>query len=71
MLHETAVAWLRTLLSQSTPRAPAEETREAYLIRLRAACAHVNDHFDVEGLNTELPSRVQKLLEVKGDKLRK
>ena len=71
MLHETAVAWLRTLLAQSTPRAPAEETREAYLTRLRAACAHVNDHFDVAGLNRELPSRVQKLLEVKGDKLRK
>ena len=71
MLHETAVAWLRTLLSQSTPRAPAEETREAYLSRLRAACAHVNDNFDVAGLNRELPDRVQKLQELQGDKLRK
>jgi len=71
MLHETAVAWLRSLLSQSTPRAPAEETRDAYLTRLRAACAHVNDNFDVAGLNRELPGRVQQLLELKGDKLRK
>ena len=66
-----AVAWLRSLLSQSTPRAPAEETRDAYLTRLRAACAHVNDNFDVAGLNRELPGRVQQLLELKGDKLRK
>ena len=44
---------------------------DAYLTRLRAACAHVNDNFDVAGLNRELPSRVQKLLELKGDKLRK
>ena len=71
MLHETAVAWLRTLLSKSTPRAPAEETRDAYLSRLRAACAHVNDSFDVAGLNRELPGRVQKLQELQGDKLRK
>ena len=71
MLHETAVAWLRSLLSQSTPRAPAEETRDAYLTRLRAACAHVNDNFDVAGLNRELPGRVQQLLELNGDKLRK
>ena len=61
----------RTLLSQSTPRAPAQETREAYLSRLRAACAHVNDNFDVAGLNRELPDRVQKLQELQGDKLRK
>ena len=54
-----------------TPRAPAEETRDAYLTRLRAACAHVNDNFDVAGLNRELPGRVQQLLELKGDKLRK
>ena len=70
-VHETAVAWLRSLLSQSTPRAPAEETRDAYLTRLREACAHVNDNFDVAGLNRELPGRVQQLLELKGDKLRK
>ena len=71
MLHETVVAWLRTLLSKSTPRAPAAETRDAYPSRLRAACARVNDHFDVAGLNKELPSRVQKLQELQGDKLRK
>ena len=38
---------------------------------LRAACAHVNDNFDVAGLNRELPDRVQKLQELQGDKLRK
>ena len=44
---------------------------EAYLSRLRAACAHVNDNVDVAGLNRELPDRVQKLQELQGDKLRK
>ena len=64
--------WLdKSVESQSTPRAPAEETRDAYLTRLREACAHVNDNFDVAGLNRELPGRVQQLLELKGDKLRK
>ena len=37
----------------------------------REACAHVNDNFDVADLNRELPGRVQQLLELKGDKLRK
>ena len=71
MLHETAVAWWRSLLSQSTPRAPAEDTRDAYLTRLREACAHVNDNFDVDGLSWELPGGVQQHLELKGDKLPK
>ena len=42
-----------------------------YTARLRAACADVTDNFDVAGLNRELPGRVQQLLELKGDKLRK
>ena len=45
--------------------------QDAYVSRLRAACAHVNDNFNVAGLNRELPGRVQKLHELKGDKLRK
>ena len=39
MLHETAVAWIRVRLAQTTPKRCWEETRE----QLRARLTHVVD----------------------------
>ena len=71
MLHETAVAWLRLLLARSTPARPWQETREDYATRLRGACGHANEKYDVTGLCQELPQRLQKLVDQEGDRLRK
>ena len=68
----TAYVWCTVVVKHCGARVYLHAmTREAYLTRLRAACAHVNENFDVAGLNRELPGRVQQLLELKGDKLRK
>ena len=71
MLHETAVAWIRRGLTWSLPRKPWEETVEEYGSRLKEVVRMVNENYDVEDLCRALPSRVQKLVESKGDKLNK
>ena len=69
LLHETAAAWLRHLLSQSTPAEAWKETRAAFAARLREQCRWINSHYDVDGLCREFPHRVAKLVARKGDKL--
>lgn len=71
MLHETAVAWMRNRLSKTLPRAPWDETVEAYRTRLKTCAAYCNDHYDVDGLSRALPKRVQMLSDRKGDRLPK
>ena len=44
---------------------------EEYGSRLKEVVRMVNENYDVEGLCRALPSRVQKLVESKGDKLNK
>ena len=50
LLHETAVAWLRTGLTATTPKSPETETAEEYYARLLEVCADVNRRCDVKGL---------------------
>jgi hypothetical protein len=71
MLHETAVAWMRYRLSVTVPKKPWEETVEAYGARLRTAAAHINAHFDVDGLCRALPRRAAALIKAEGGRLAK
>ena len=70
MLHETAVAWMRTRLSRTTPPRPWEESRDAYAKRLKTCCHDINTTCDVEGLCKGLPKRIDKLVENEGGRLR-
>ena len=71
MLHETAVAWLRTLLKRSLPREPWNETRDAFETRLKAQTQYVNDNYNVDNLSRELPERLEELIRREGDRLPK
>ena len=45
-------------------------TPEAFGVRLRSCCAHINAHHDVDGLCHDFPMRVQKLVDNKGGRLK-
>ena len=70
LLHETAVSWLRLLLSRSLPKEPWKESREQFGTRLREAASSVNKYYDVDGLSRRFPSRIEELIARKGDRLR-
>ena len=70
-LYETAVAWLDKRLTLSTPAKAWEETLEAFEARLRQACEHTNNNFNVEGLCWELPDRLRDLQLNQGGRLKK
>ena len=71
MLHETAVAWIRKRLQAALPKKPWEESEDGFKERMRNAVSYVNSNHDVAGLCKELPSRIDKLLEAEGGKLKK
>ena len=71
MLHETAVSWIRIRLSKSVPAQPWLETRKEYESWLKWCCDYINEHFNVDGLCRALTSRIDTLVQVKGDRLRK
>ena len=70
MLHETAIAWLRKCLSLSLPKCPWLETREEYGTRLKREAQYVNEKYDVDGLCRRFPSRMGKLVELDGGRLK-
>ena len=70
MLHETAVSWMRHLLTETTPPNAWEETPVQYAARLRRCCAHINSRIDVEGLCRDFPNRIKILLDKKGGRLK-
>ena len=67
LLHETAVARLRTGLTQTTPKSPETETAEEYYARLQEVCADVNRRHDVAGLCKGFRKRLEKVVEKDGD----
>ena len=71
MLHETAAAWIRELMGQTTPARAWEETRDQFKSRIQKIVRHINAHYDVDILCKELPDRLQQLKDLEGDKLRK
>ena len=70
MLHETAVAWLRSRLAVTTPARSWEETPSAHGTRIRACCSYINGHYDVAGLCRDFPRRVRDLVDKKGERLK-
>ena len=70
LLHETAVSWLRLLLSRSLPKEPWKETREQFGTRLREAASLANKCYDVDGLCRRFPCRIEDLIDRQGDRLR-
>ena len=71
MLHETAVAWLTQRLRVTTPAQSWKETAEDFGARSRAAADFVNTHYDVEGLQRELPARLVELRNREGGRIGK
>ena len=71
MLHETAVAWLTKRLSVTTPAKAWEETAEAFGTRLKAATDYVNDHYNLDSLQKELPERLVMLSNQRGGRIGK
>jgi hypothetical protein len=71
LLHETAVAWVRARQTITTPKKPWTETREAFGERLRAIARHINTQYRVDDLCREFPGRIQQLIDVEGDNLKK
>ncbi len=71
MLHETAVAWLRSKMQRSCIARPWQETREQHKAHMQQACREVNMEYDVEGLCRQLPERLERLKLKLGDRLKK
>ena len=71
LLHETAVSWLRTGLTATTPASPEKETEADYYARLQEVCADVNKRHDVEGLCKGFRARLGKVVEKDGDAIGK
>ena len=71
MLHETAVAWIRVLLSSSLPARSWEESPAQLISRLKRIAGKVNAAYNVAGLCHELPARIEELARRGGGKLAK
>ena len=71
MLHETAVAWIRALLSCTLPAQPWEESSTQLIARLKRIAGRANADYNVAGLCQELPAHVEELVRWGGGKLAK
>ena len=71
MLHEAAMAWLRSRLAKTLPKNCWTESVADCHKRLKACCTYFKDTYDVDGLCRELPLRVQMLVDSKGDRIPK
>ena len=69
--HETAVAWIRVRLAQTTPKRCWEETREQFRARLKHVVDTINATCDVAGLCRDLPKRVDALKEAQGGRIKR
>ena len=70
MLHETAVAWIRHRLAQTTPNQCWLESRTAYEARLKRVVTSINAELDVKGLCFNLPGRLDRLIAAGGGRLK-
>ena len=68
-VRETAVAWIRLRLTQTTPEQCWVETRTEYEARLKEVVADINANLDVQGLCYKLPHRLEKMLASEGGRL--
>ena len=71
MLHETAVAWIRQKERTTLPTRPWAENSRQLGARLKRIACEINVEHDVAGLCKELPTRLLKLQQRGGRKLRR
>ena len=71
LLHETVVSWIRKRERRTLPRKPWEETEEQFGARLREIARNINNSCNVEGLCWEFPERINKLVEMEGERIGK
>ena len=72
LLHETAAAWLRKHMNNSSLEVvPWQETKEMWSSRVHQAVAFANETYDVAGLCREFPSRLQACIDSGGERLNK
>ena len=62
---------VRLQQTRTTPRKPWEESREAFGTRLREIARFINGTYNVAGLCRSFPDRIQKLIDVDGDNIKK
>ena len=71
LLHETAVSHVTKRIRATRPRNPWLETREDFTSRMRRIVANVNQCVDLVGICCEYLTRLEALVDKKGDRLRK
>ena len=72
VLHETAVAWIRARLRKEKPvGVPWEESQQQWSQRVRRVVKRINETYDVNGLCSEFPERLEKVVAGEGERLRK
>ena len=71
LLHETAVAWVRSYLRAHPFKLATTPTSNLYRLTslLRAAAAHINENYEVEQLCMDLPKRLRELVAARGERL--
>ena len=72
LLHETAVAWIRAQLRKEKPVVvPWEESQQQWSQRVRRVIQRINENYNVHGLCSEFPQRLEKVVAGEGERLRK
>jgi hypothetical protein len=72
LLHETAVSWIRKYLKQHPVRLVhrMDENKKRVAAVLKDACDHINEHYKVDNLCSDLPDRLKDLVEGEGERLK-
>jgi hypothetical protein len=71
-LHETVVAWVRRYFKSwpFTLTENAEKNYDSFLEAMKSCAHHINSNYDVEGLSKGFASRLQQLVDAKGQRLK-
>ena len=72
LLHETAVAWVRSFLRQHPVKIGHNQAKNIENLeeKLQEAESHINTYYEVEDLCKSLPRRLKELVEAKGSRLK-
>ena len=72
LLHETAVAWVRSFFKKRPFKVKKKVKHNFTLFAkmLHQCELHINKNYDVAGLCKAFPRRIQALIKAKGDRLR-
>ena len=68
--HETVVAWARNAFKKHPiPKGDLDDMEQASRARFKECAKFINKNYDVEGLHKQFPTRLQELIDRKGDHL--